>query len=173
MSSLELEKLNKEYDLTLKQYNKAMNDYLNLLPNFANASYNISDVSDSAFTKMINTKKKQILMKLDNINDKLIHISKSIINTNNNTMPMYKNADKTTGIYEEGIHVSLKDLDTEKIRLKNMLNSIVSIDEESNDVKLTLESYYYKFFGLVILVIFCIALFVFVNTIKVADGSNP
>ena len=32
MSTLELEKLNKEYDLTLKQYNKAMNDYLGLLP---------------------------------------------------------------------------------------------------------------------------------------------
>lgn len=173
MSTLELEKLNKEYDLTLKQYNKAMNDYLDLLPNFADASYNISDVSDSEFTKIMNKKKKQILMKLDNINDKLIHLGKSIINTNNNTMPIYNNANKTAGIYDEGIHVSLKDLDTEKIRLKNMLKSIVSIDEESNDAKLTLESNYYKFFGLVLLVIFCIALFAFVNTIKVADGSNP
>ena len=173
MSSLELEKLNKEYDLTLKQYNKAMNDYLDLLPKLADASYNISDVSNTAFTKIMNKKKKQILMKLDSINDKLIHIGKSIINTNINTMPIYKNSDKISGIYEEGIDVSLKDLDTEKIKLKNMLKSIVSMDEESNDVKLTLESYYYKFCGLVLLVIFCIALFAFVNTIKVADGSNP
>ena len=173
MSTLELEKLNKEYDLTLKQYNKAMNDYLSLLPNFTDASYNLSDASDNAFTKKINKKKTELLVKLDSINDQLIHIGKSIINTNQKTIPIYNNADKMAGIYEEGIHVSLKDLDTEKIRLKNMLASITSMDEEGNDAKLTLESYYYKFFGLVILVIFCIALFAFVNTIKAADGSNP
>jgi uncharacterized protein YukE len=173
MSTLELEKLNKEYDLTLKQYNKAMNDYLSLLPNFTDASYNLSDASDNAFTKKINKKKTELLVKLDSINDQLIHIGKSIINTNQKTMPIYNNADKMAGIYEEGIHVSLKDLDTEKIRLKNMLKSIASMDEEGNDAKLTLESYYYKFGGLVILVIFCIALFAFVNTIKAADKGNP
>tara|TARA_B110000971_G_C20039092_1_gene516413 strand:- start:3372 stop:3812 length:441 start_codon:yes stop_codon:yes gene_type:complete len=137
---IDLEILNKQYHLTLKQYNKASTDY-------------VESLKHNNSTSLLSP---QLLSRVSTLNDKLTQLGTQITSINVELEPTLQESLKDAQLSNETLKLDLEELNVEKEKIRKAMENIQGIKNRKTYGSLVTESNYYGYVIYLIITLICI-----------------